>query len=214
MLTDTRTWLLITLWGAVTECDFGLVGVGSGRYRAGVTASRQAPLLFLDVDGPLIPFGATQPYPTYPFDRSEPGESGSHPLLDRIDPGHGPRLRALPCELVWATTWTADANACICPRLGLPQLAVVDWPEPSDQDALDERRGLHWKTRTLVDWAAGRPFAWVDDEVTKADRMWVSDHYPGRALVHRVDARVGLGDADYLVLQEWLREVHGRLAIS
>lgn len=123
-------------------------------------------------------------------------------------------MRALPCELVWATTWLADANESICPRLGLPPLAVVDWPEPSDQDALDEQRGLHWKTRTLVGWAAGRPFAWVDDEVAEADREWVSDHCPGRALVHRVNARVGLGDTDYVVLREWLREVHETLAIS
>ncbi|MBO2461376.1 hypothetical protein J4709_27715 [Actinomadura sp. LCR2-06] len=112
---------------------------------------------------------------------------------------------SLPCEMVWATTWAADANECIAPRLGLPDLAVVPWPEPSADDERDERAGLHWKTRTLVGWAAGRPFAWVDDEISDADRGWVAAHHGGRALLHRVDARSGLGDADYRVLAAWLR---------
>ncbi len=98
-----------------------------------------------------------------------------------------------------------DANECIAPRIGLPRLAVVSWPEPSDSDEQDERHGLHWKTRALVDWAAGRPFAWVDDEVTGTDRAWVTAHHPGPALLHRVDPRIGLTDGDYAVLDSWLR---------
>ncbi|MFE7395081.1 hypothetical protein ACFU9K_49270, partial [Streptomyces sp. NPDC057582] len=43
------------------------------------------------------------------------GWTDSNPLLARINPEHGPRLTALPCDLVWATTWMADANACIAP---------------------------------------------------------------------------------------------------
>jgi hypothetical protein len=39
-----------------------------------------------------------------------------------------------------------------------------------------------------VTWAAGRPFAWVDDEITDADRDWVSAHHGGRALLHRVES--------------------------
>ncbi|MEU9018270.1 hypothetical protein [Actinomadura sp. NPDC048394] len=167
------------------------------------------PLLFLGVDGPLIPFGSPHPYPTYETGRLEHAGSGSHPLLPRLNPAHGPRLTALPCELVWATSWMADANDRIAPRLGLPELAVVAWPDPSDADERDARNGLHWKTRTLVAWAAGRPFAWVDDEISDADRAWVAAHHRGRGLLHRVDARVGLGEGDYRVLEEWLREVRG-----
>ncbi len=130
---------------------------GIGGYRAVVTGSGQRPLLFLDVDGPLIPFGARSgQYPTYPSDL-DPHATGSNPLLARVDPAHGPRLAALPCGLVWATTWAAEANECLSPRLGLPQLPVVDWPEPADFEEQDERNGLHWKTRALVDWAAGLP---------------------------------------------------------
>lgn len=170
-----------------------------------MTGSAARPLLFLDVDGPLIPFGGSpRQYPTYQ-PATGPPETGSNPLLGRINPGHGRRLAALPCDLVWATTWMDDANETIAPRIGLPRLAVVIWPEPTGTDERDERNGLHWKTRALVDWAAGRPFAWVDDEITDPDRAWVSAHHPGHALLHRVDPRLGLTEADYAALEDWLR---------
>ncbi|WP_225802457.1 HAD domain-containing protein [Streptomyces sp. NK15101] len=174
-----------------------------------MTGSVRHPLLFLDVDGPLIPFGAEpQEYPVHTLGPDLPG-ADSNPLLTRINPRHGAKLAALSCEMVWATTWMDEANECIAPLLGLQPLAVVVWPEPSDIDEQDERAGLHWKTRALVDWAAGRPFAWVDDEVTDTDRAWVTAHHGGHALVHRVDARLGLTDGDYAALASWLRQPFG-----
>ncbi|WP_339134709.1 HAD domain-containing protein [Streptomyces sp. f51] len=172
-----------------------------------MTGSVRLPLLFLDVDGPLIPFGGEPGrYPTYPLAPGLPG-AAANPLLARIDPRHGARLGALGCEVVWATTWMDEANECIAPLLGLPRLAVVDWPEPSETDDRDERDGLHWKTRALVEWAAGEPFVWVDDEVTETDRAWVAAHHGRHALVHRVDARRGLTDDDYAALTAWLRQL-------
>ncbi|MET9958426.1 hypothetical protein ABZ128_04950 [Streptomyces sp. NPDC006326] len=167
---------------------------------------RPRPLLFLDVDGPLIPFGATREqrpygYPTY-------GEHSANPLLARIDPSLGPRLSALPCTLVWATTWGDDANEWVGPRARLPELPVVSWAETAE-DGDGHVGGPHWKTRTLVERAAGRPFAWVDDEITDADRAWVAGHHPGRALLHRIDPAFGLTDADFTVLDAWLREAGG-----
>ncbi|MHA6759279.1 HAD domain-containing protein [Streptacidiphilus sp. PAMC 29251] len=176
-----------------------------------MTGSAELPLLFLDVDGPLIPFGAAA-HPTYRIG-DEPTGSGSNPLLSRINPALGARLAALPCRLVWATTWMTDANECVAPRLGLPELPVVLWPEPSDDDdrndweERDARAGLHWKTRALVDWAAGRAFAWADDEITATDRAWVSTHHGDHALLHRVDPRLGLTDADFALLDEWFRRL-------
>ncbi|MFJ2417886.1 HAD domain-containing protein [Streptomyces brevispora] len=172
-----------------------------------MTGSGGFPLLFLDVDGPLLPFGpATGPsgrHPTYSTGPNPPG-ADAHPLLSRIDPGLGPRLAALDCELVWATTWMHEANEVVAPRLGLPRLPVVLWPGLSATDEQDARAGLHWKTRTLVAWAAGRAFAWVDDEIGEADRRWVAAHHGERALLHRVDPGRGLTDTDFRLLDAWL----------
>ncbi|MEV7976047.1 hypothetical protein [Streptomyces sp. NPDC086519] len=46
-------------------------------------------LLFLDIVGTLIPFGAPadRPYPVY-----DTGVAPAHPLLNRVDPALGPRL--------------------------------------------------------------------------------------------------------------------------
>ncbi|MFF4486852.1 hypothetical protein ACFY0F_10195 [Streptomyces sp. NPDC001544] len=97
-------------------------------------------LLFLDVDGTLLPYGAPDPYPVY--EASVPRTAAGHPLLHRVDPALGPRLAALGCELVWATTWLDDANTCLAPWLGLPRLPVVDWPDEDGPSG-----PLHWKTR-------------------------------------------------------------------
>ncbi len=163
-----------------------------------MTGHAQLPLLFLDVDGPLLPFGADR--------HAEPWDTASDGHLARLSPAVGLRLAALRCELVWATAWEDDANTEIAPRIGLPRLPVVNWPDSSDErERVDEWYGLHWKTRTLVERAAGRPFAWVDDEITGADRDWVATHHQGRALLHRVEASRGLTDQDFTALDDWLR---------
>jgi hypothetical protein len=58
-------------------------------------------------------------------------------------------------------------------------------------------------------WADGRPFAWVDDEITDADRAWVSEHHHDQALLHQVDPCQGLTDTDFVILDTWLRATGG-----
>jgi hypothetical protein len=159
--------------------------------------------VFLDVDGTLIPFRArpaefavVSAYAVGPAD-----EVSGNPLLDRLDPADGHRLLALGCRLVWATTWMADANDLVAPRLGLPRLPVVDFPDDDDDEP---ERGVHWKTALLTRWAAGHTFVWLDDEITGADQHWVRAHHPGRALLHRVDPLVGLAEVDFASVRQWL----------
>ncbi|WP_158879839.1 hypothetical protein [Streptomyces sp. NRRL F-4428] len=47
----------------------------------------------------------------------------------------------------------------------------------------------------------------VDDEITGADRAWVDERHPGPALLHRVDAGVGLTAGEVRALGAWLRSV-------
>jgi hypothetical protein len=161
-------------------------------------SSAASPILFLDVDGPLLPFGEDP--------QRAPSAAAVDSHMARLTPEIGRQLAALPCELVWATTWEDEANAEIAPRLGLPRMRVVTWPEPSDEHEREDRWfGLHWKTRPLVDWAAGHPFAWIDDEITDADREWVAAHHSGPALLHHVESFRGLVDEDFAVLGNWFR---------
>lgn len=145
----------------------------------GVTGGSNQPLLFLDVDGTLLPYRATASSVSK-VDWST-WQQPSNPILSRLTRSLGDRLLALGCELMWATGWGEDANRVLAPILGLPQLPVVTLPEYPNGDYYDDE--LHWKTRTLVSLAAGRSFIWIDDEIRQQDRTWVCGNHPGRALL-------------------------------
>lgn len=169
------------------------------------------PLLLLDVDGPLNPFAARlnqRPwgYSTYYFrppswvaHQRARGVRDTGTLRVRLKAAHGTKLRALPYELVWATAWGVDANAYIGPVLGLPELPVIEWPD-GFRSGTD---GLLWKTRRVVEWAEGRPFAWVDDAITERERSFVARHHTGPALLHQVSPRKGMRRADFAALAAW-----------
>lgn len=153
------------------------------------------PLLFIDVDGPLNPYAGSN-RSAYRNGYRKWKLNGFNVLLNAT---HGPALSALPYELVWGTTWEADANIYIAPRVGLPRLPVCSFPGGGD----DAPRTVYFKTPTIVEYAAGRPFAWIDDEITDADREWVAKRHDGPALLHWVDPSVGLAGADFEALATW-----------
>jgi hypothetical protein len=167
-----------------------------------VTGGEQQPILFLDVDGVLIPYGIG-PAPDSPTVLLA-GPDADEELLSRINPALGPRLLLLGCELVWATGWEDEANDVISPRVKLPRLPVLEW-NSADVESGPSR--LHWKTRGLIDCAGGRPFVWVDDEISQADRDWIELDHPGSALLYRIDYQIGLTEADIGVIERWLDDL-------
>ncbi|MGW3745108.1 hypothetical protein ACWD62_32125 [Streptomyces sp. NPDC005146] len=152
-----------------------------------MTKPAQRPLLFLDVDGTLLPTGGAQLPST--LEQWGQWQHPSNPQLAKLVPAHGPRLLAMH-----------DANEVIAPLLGLPELPVAGLPDAPEED---EAGVLHWKTRTLVETAAGRPF------VSDLDRAWVEAQHQGQALLHRVDSAIGLTVTDLAALDEWLQDVSG-----
>ncbi|NUP50819.1 MAG: hypothetical protein HOW97_26445 [Catenulispora sp.] len=177
------------------------------------------PILLVDIDGPLNPYAAKPTrrpagYSTFRWMTPYWAESERRrldalgelrkrvrPLRVWLNPGHGPALTALPYDLVWATSWEHAANEYVGPAIGLPELPVIEWvpgsesPRPAD--------GLFWKTPQIVEWARGRPFAWIDDLITERDADWVREHHAGPALLHRIDPRIGLTAEDFATLAEW-----------
>jgi phosphoserine phosphatase len=77
-----------------------------------VTDHSERPLLFLDVDGTLLPVGGAVPAENRDWTA---WQSHGNPQLAKLDRAHGPGLLALPCDLVWATAWMHEANEVIAP---------------------------------------------------------------------------------------------------
>ncbi|EWC59570.1 putative secreted protein [Actinokineospora spheciospongiae] len=166
------------------------------------------PVVFVDVDGPLNPFAATDDtrpagYVEHRFRLS--GWSRRRPLRLWLDPAHGAALLGLAertgAELVWATTWEHKANTMVGPVLGLPRLPAVTFAE-----------GPGWKFPGVSRYAHGRPLVWFDDDF---------DLYPGpraeflarrgdvATLLVPVDPHTGLTGEVVAGAQAWLGGLTG-----
>jgi hypothetical protein len=87
-----------------------------------------------------------------------------------------------------------DANRWIGPILRLPTPPFVDFGDSLPRERPD---GVRWKAASLVDHAAGCPFAWVDDEQTEADHAHIATTHPAAAPLHHVNPRLDLRPADF-----------------
>jgi hypothetical protein len=121
------------------------------------------PILFLDVDGVLNPYGGPCPegyaeHVLFP-DEEEPV---------RVCAGHRGWLAELGevYEIVWATGWGEQANRLLAPLLGLPRYPVVVFPVvPFGPEA---------KVPAIDEYAGDRPAAWIDDLLTPSAYAWAA----------------------------------------
>jgi hypothetical protein len=155
------------------------------------------PLLLIDVDGPLNPWAASgranhrAGYIRYRIEG----------FVVHLKKSHGQALLGLTdlYDLVWCTTWEHQANTEIGPRIGLPELPVIEFP--NSHIRLDSR--LYYKTMHARAYADDRPFAWVDDEVTDWDSQYLADTHEEPTLLVKTDPATGLTDDDFAALRNW-----------
>lgn len=173
------------------------------------------PLLLLDIDGCLNPkpgSNGRRPdgYETHRFNPMT-GDGFTDwvtryrkPLRVWLNPQHGVELIKLTefYELVWCTTWEHQANDWISPHLGLPELPVIEFGKsPSRPDAR-----IHWKTAKVIEYANGRPFVWVDDEIGQRDHWYIGQHHAGKYGVMPISSRTGLMPDNFMDLKGWHKE--------
>lgn len=115
------------------------------------------PNLLLDIGGVLIPYpnaeGQSPPshvrYLVLPT-----GHDHNDPVPIWLDPADGHLLNTLLGEGLfrpaWCSSWRHDANRLIAPRLGVPELDVVDPAAPQHHDQPPERVPLETRHRRGV----------------------------------------------------------------
>jgi len=155
------------------------------------------PVLFLDVDGVINPFGAACPA-GFTEHHLFPGEE---PV--RINPEHGIWITELTgaFDVVWATGWNDEANRLLAPLLQIKPLPVLTMPaapfQPGD------------KVPLVASYAGGRAAAWIDDAHTPEARAWSQARQAPTRLI-AIKPAVGLTRASVRQALDWARgEVPG-----
>jgi hypothetical protein len=144
------------------------------------------PLLFLDVDGTLLP-ELTGPAP----DAFEPVRARG---LDLWVPLHLrsalPRL-AKRYEVVWCTDWEDGANVTVAPLFGVAGDLPVIRHQPG--------RSRWWKLEGVAAYAGERALAWADDRMRNEARRWAQAR-AGETLLLQPDPARGLTEEDVVAL--------------
>lgn len=111
--------------------------------------------------------------------------------------GHLARL-AERFELVWATGWEDKANEYLPFILKLPfkELPVLSF------DGRAVFGSAHWKLEAIDDYAAGRPAAWIDDNLDEECRAW-AERRDEPTLLIQTESPVGMLDEHVDELLAW-----------
>lgn len=176
----------------------------------------QKPILFLDVDGVLNAFAPVRPHVTRQIGgRTVKGVWCPYTL--HFDNEVVDMIEALQehFDIVWATMWNERANDLIAPALGIEPFPVMYADHNKGWDTALARGTEQWnvhrlwyaKTPLLPEYAAGQPFAWLDDDHSRADRFWLAKQAdaPEHFLLQRTDADYGIQWSDVYDLIEWAR---------
>jgi hypothetical protein len=156
---------------------------------------RPSPVLFLDLDGVLNPFAADH----CPLSHQERVLfEGEEPV--RFCAAHGGWIRELAAVgvLWWATGWGENANELYLPLLGVEPLPVVQFPPVPFEPEL--------KVPAIDAVAGEHPAAWVDDNHTKAGRLWSATRRAPTLLV-AIDPAIGWTRKDVDHVLDWVSDL-------
>lgn len=150
------------------------------------------PILLLDVDGVLSPFGSQDDPQGYFL------LNVSDDFAYWVSHENTRRLRELGehFELHWGTGW-ADPHPVMGVFHDLPPLPHVDYAASVVVVGFDT-----WKLPFIIDWVKDRPVAILDDEMREDAFAW-ADHREAPTLIVRPSAVEGMTDAHVMELITW-----------
>lgn len=176
----------------------------------------QKPILFLDVDGVLNAFAPTRAHSVHRLGGTwVKGEF--RPYTIKFDNDARAMVEALTehFDVVWATMWNEKANTEIVPALGVGPFPVMLADHNKGWDTAlslgTEQWNIHrlWyaKTPLLPEYAAGRPFAWLDDDHSRSDRVWLAEQVEQPFLLVQTEPYAGVSWDDVNDLIAWAQSL-------
>ena len=152
------------------------------------------PLLFVDIDGVLNPYGGPCPQ-GYAEHWLFPEDDAPVRLCQR----HSAWLHELAAafDLMWGSSWTVEDRALLGTVLDLPTfLGAVDFPGGHFDPALE--------VPAIERASAGRPLAWIDDLLTPEAWAWAESR-PAPTLLIPVEPAFGLTRRHVRELMHWAK---------
>jgi HAD domain in Swiss Army Knife RNA repair proteins len=156
-------------------------------------ASREKPLLLVDIDGVISLFGF--PADARPHGRFHSIDGIPH-FLSASAAEHLLVLSSI-FELVWASGWEEKANEYLPRLLGLPASPPFLRFERSPGKA-----NAHWKLQSIDAYCGLRPLAWIDDAFNPACHLWARARSAPTLLVSTAPES-GLTSREAQLLMDW-----------